>query len=172
MGQYHYVVNLDKKEFINPHVLGTGLKLWEQLANFPGTGQGLIVLLACSNGRGGGDFRKSHVNNEQIVGRWAGDRIAIVGDYAEDGDLPKKFRASTIYGKCHDTTKTVYNDNPVGAAWKVADGGPHDGQYVHDIIVKPAAFRDIYLLVVEIIEKELGGRYTGDGWRHWEEKKS
>jgi len=57
MGQYWVVVNLDKKEFINPSKLGTGLKLWEQLATHPGTGAALIVLLAAEREpRGGGDF--------------------------------------------------------------------------------------------------------------------
>ena len=37
MGQYWIPVNLDKKEFIEPHKLASGLKLWEQMANFPGT---------------------------------------------------------------------------------------------------------------------------------------
>ena len=37
MGQYWLPVNLDKREFVNPHKLGAGLKLWEQLANHPGT---------------------------------------------------------------------------------------------------------------------------------------
>jgi hypothetical protein len=83
---------LDKKEVINPHGLGSGLKLWEQIASYPGTGAALIVLLACSNGRGGGDL-KYH----PMVGRWAGDRIAVVGDYAEDGDLPEEFAAGSIY---------------------------------------------------------------------------
>ena len=32
MGQYWVVVNLDKHEFVMPHRLGSGLKLWEQLA--------------------------------------------------------------------------------------------------------------------------------------------
>ena len=30
MGQYHYTVNLDKKEYLVPHKLGDGLKLLEQ----------------------------------------------------------------------------------------------------------------------------------------------
>ena len=36
MGQYHYTVNLSKKEFINPHKLGDGLKLLEQSGYCPG----------------------------------------------------------------------------------------------------------------------------------------
>lgn len=98
MGQYHYPVNLSKREFLNPHKLGDGLKLWEQAASDAGTCAALCILLAASNGRGGGDFHTDEASS--VVGRWAGDRIAWVGDYAEDGDLPKRFKASTIYGRC------------------------------------------------------------------------
>lgn len=58
MGQYHYIVNLDKREFINPHKLGVGLKACEQLTSPAGTAQALFVLLLCSNGRGGGTSPK------------------------------------------------------------------------------------------------------------------
>jgi hypothetical protein len=81
MGQYHYIANLDRGELISPHTLGTGLKLWEQLANHPGTGAALIVLLAsASNGAGGGDLR----SDSDVIGSWRGDRIAMVGDYDDD----------------------------------------------------------------------------------------
>ena len=57
MGQYWIPVNLDKKEFVSPHELGAGMKLWEQLANHPGTGAALIILTAAMpERRGGGDF--------------------------------------------------------------------------------------------------------------------
>lgn len=95
MGQYHYIANLDKREFLHPHELGDGLKLMEFGASGEGTMFGLSLLLACSNGRGGGDFDAEIADDprdyklvEAIVGRWAGDRIAIIGDYAEDGDFP------------------------------------------------------------------------------------
>jgi len=29
MGQYHYLINLDKKQVIHPHQIGNGLKLHE-----------------------------------------------------------------------------------------------------------------------------------------------
>lgn len=93
MGQYWKVVNLDKHELIHPHALGCGLKLRE-MANTPyGVGSALIILCAAMPfPRGGGDFEKC-----PAVGRWAGDRIALVGDYTVDNDLPAEFKASTIY---------------------------------------------------------------------------
>jgi len=37
---------------------------------------------------------------DEMVGRWAGDEIAVVGDYAEDTDLPLQHRAGSIYRRC------------------------------------------------------------------------
>ena len=104
MGQYHYIVNLDKLEYIDPLRLGIGLKAWEQIANNPSTPQALFALLICSNDRGGGDLHGSHEGPDRVLGRWAGDRIAVVGDYAEDGDLPAPLphRPSKIFGACDD----------------------------------------------------------------------
>lgn len=159
MGQYWYPVNLDKKEFVHPHSLGTGLKLWEQLANHPGTGAALVILCAAMpETRGGGDFdlhenwhgleRNLNIHAtipgpmpddypaiaRAVIGRWAGDRIALIGDYAEDGDLPIEFQASTIYDRCNE-----------------------DGDYV-----------DITEWVSKVIEHELQGKYVGTGWKDFQ----
>lgn len=139
MGQYWIPVNLDKKEFINPHKLGTGLKLWEQLANHPGTGAALIVLCAAEREeRGGGDLNLIDNKGEAvtIVGRWAGDRIAFVGDYAEDSDLPAQFNARQIWTKCMGESR---DDN-----WK-----------------------DISEEVRVVIEQELEGEFQAGVWRHF-----
>lgn len=105
MGQYHYIVNVDKREFIDPHRLASGLKAWEQLASFPSTPQALFVLLICSNGRGGGDLNTPIFTEEKIIGRWAGDRLAVIGDYAEDYDIPHLANTeplSAIYHLCNE----------------------------------------------------------------------
>ena len=81
MGQYHEVYNLDKKERIHPHEIDNGLKLYEQVGHIGSTSTALFALLANSNGRGGGDF-PAH----DLIGHWAGDRILVQGDYAEQGD--------------------------------------------------------------------------------------
>tara|TARA_Y100000310_G_C20669719_1_gene809581 strand:- start:1759 stop:2151 length:393 start_codon:yes stop_codon:yes gene_type:complete len=81
MGQYYYVVNLDKEEYIHPHKMGDGLKLLEFGCSRNGTMTALAILLADGNGRGGGDLR----SNSSIIGSWAGDRIVVAGDYADDG---------------------------------------------------------------------------------------
>ncbi len=90
MGQYHWVVNLTKRELLHPHRCGDGLKLMEFGPSGDGTMACLAILLACSNGRGGGDCRANGELAKAIIGRWAGDEIAIVGDYAEVNDIPGK----------------------------------------------------------------------------------
>lgn len=83
MGQYHKPVNITKKEYIDPHKFNDGLKLLEFGCTGVGTMTALAVLLANSNGRGGGDLH----SDKPIVGSWAGDSIAIIGDYAEKDDV-------------------------------------------------------------------------------------
>lgn len=129
MGQYWIPVNLDKKEFIDPHKLGCGLKLVEQLNNHPGTGAALLILCAAMpERRGGGDLEE-----HQVIGRWAGDRIALIGDYAERGDF-KKARGNDspdrIYNLCiggayTDVSEAVaeviereFNGQFVGEGWR------------------------------------------------------
>ena len=158
MGQYWIPVNLDKKEYIDPHKLGTGLKLWEHLANHPGTGAALIVLMAAMpEPRGGGDFdmdenwhgpeRTIPPHNispgpmpenyssiaKRTIGRWAGDRIALIGDYADSTDL------------------TGFD------AKKVSEGCFNEEE----------GYLDITENVCKVIEHELCGKYIGDGWREF-----
>jgi hypothetical protein len=150
MGEYWLPVNLDKEEFIEPHVLGAGLKLWEQVTAHPGTAAALIILVAgqkgCASGNldlkanwhgqdrldamASGDLdgitpapMPEEYKPEQIIGRWAGDRIMIVGDYTN----------VDLYNKCRN-----------------------------------GEFLDISEEVCRVIEHELCGKFTGDGWRKWE----
>jgi hypothetical protein len=81
MGQYHRIVNLDKKQYLNPHYFGDGAKLMEFACSSMGVLAALAILLADSNGRGGGDLHSTH----PIIGTWAGDRIVVTGDYGDEG---------------------------------------------------------------------------------------
>ena len=81
MGQYHKTYNITKKEFIHPARIGNGLKLLEQVGELKSTSTALFLLLANSNGRGGGDARP-----HPAIGRWAGDQIVVQGDYADEKD--------------------------------------------------------------------------------------
>jgi len=95
MGQYYYVINLDKKEYLHPHKFGDGLKLWEFGSSGTGTMFALAVLLSDGNGRGGGDVH----SDSPLVGSWARDRIIISGDYA-DGEWSEK--GDNLYDFCGD----------------------------------------------------------------------
>lgn len=166
MGQYWIPVNIDKKEFIDPHKLAVGLKLGEQVGSGHGSPDALFILTAAMRERrGGGDFDwdSNYYGKERTaahplgapvvedynevakrtIGRWAGDRIAVVGDYAEDTDLPGivvdtpngQVGASEFYGLCRE-----------------------DG----------SGFADITADVARVIEHEAGGTFTGDkGWLDW-----
>lgn len=102
MGQYWKPVNLDKREFIHPHKLDSGLKLWEIITN-ANVGRALCILCAAMpEARGGGDLDEC-----STIGRWAGDRIVLIGDYAEDSDLPPQYNASKIYEECNEG---IYTD--------------------------------------------------------------
>jgi hypothetical protein len=173
-GQYWIPVSLDRKEFVQPHKLGAGLKLWEQLAAHPGTGAALIILCAAMpQARGGGDLdlsenwhgpeREFPQHNitpgpmpesyatiaKRTIGRWAGNRIALVGDYAEDSDLPEEFHAKTIYDRC------PYNEKE--RKERIAEGVPESELYT-----------DVSEDVAHVIEHELHGKFSDkDGWRHW-----
>lgn len=81
MGQYYKIVNKTKKEYLDPHTFGNGIKLMEFVSDGTGTLQGLAILLADGNGRGGGDL---HSDNK-LIGSWAGDEVYISGDYADSG---------------------------------------------------------------------------------------
>lgn len=115
MGQYHYIINLTKKEYLHPHKFHDGLKLLEFGASGYGTMLALAVLLSNSPNRGGGDLNSDDV---EWYGRWAGDRIVIAGDYAEPGDPgeaknpPSKGKYHSLYnraaqGKFTDISETI-----------------------------------------------------------------
>lgn len=202
MGQYHMVVNLDKREFVSPHKLGCGLKLWEQLANgeIGGTSGALLVLLACSNGRGGGDLDtgenwhgpervimadvgpapplgadgRSYADiAASMIGRWAGDRIAVVGDYAEDSDLAPEHYAAMIYGLCHDAGTIAKSAAYCETMAAEATGGIKNGLAAAEWRARGLLFRtltpftDISEDVLAVLAHELHLTTTTNdtGWR-------
>lgn len=156
MGQYWKVINLDKRECIHAHKLGVGLKLGEQIGSGHGSPDALFILTAAMRERrGGGDFdwdsnyygperdntKPGHnihggpVSDDynaiakRTIGRWAGDRIAVVGDYSEDEDLPSYPNFGSLYG---------------------------DEELV-----------DVTEDVARVIEHEVGGTFSGDGWKNF-----
>ncbi len=102
MGQYHHVVNLDKREFLYSHKAGSGFKAWEQVANSQTTPALMFYLMLCPTPRGGGDFEES-----PYMGRWHGDRVVIVGDYAEIGDFDSPVDPDLIWTLCGESEAEV-----------------------------------------------------------------
>lgn len=98
MGQYHKLVNLDKKEYVDPHSIGLGSKQYEQTGCEGSIADAMYLLVMTSPNRGGGDFPLTDVS-----GKWAGDRVVVLGDYTEDEDLPMFTEASRIYGQLYDS---------------------------------------------------------------------
>jgi hypothetical protein len=100
MGQYHLLVNSDKKEYINPRDLGFGAKQLEHIGFLGDLPLVQYLLTTCSRARGFGDFSLTEYN-EAFLGRWAGDRVFVLGDYTEQGDVPKVRSAHTFWKKIH-----------------------------------------------------------------------
>jgi hypothetical protein len=120
MGQYFKPVNLDKREYVCPWCIGGCAKLWEWAAN-PWGAIFVMLLRKSSGGGGGdygagptqtislnantdpdalskivraGVAREGQfftVPIDSTVGRWASDRVVLIGDYDESelwDDLP------------------------------------------------------------------------------------
>lgn len=131
MGQYYFICNVDKKEFLDPFKLGSGMKAWEQLANDIPSKALLVLVLSSPENRGGGDLEES-----PIIGRWAGDRIIMVGDYAEAGDHPT-IRTEDIFDYCSECTEREEGEE---------------------------AWTDVSDLVAPVLVKELGYELKPSGW--------
>lgn len=142
MGQYWKIINLDKKEYIENYNVGTGAKFAEHLGMHPGANEALMILLvAMPERRGGGDI----IDTEKypIVGRWAGDRITMIGDYANDGDI----------SECNPQFQ---GDVPVPES------------EIWESINEEGIWYDVSDQVAEVIEEYFGGQYVGEGWKQWE----
>jgi hypothetical protein len=106
MGQYHGIFNLDKKEMVFPHELGFGAKQWEHTGFKGSLSDVLYALCAYQGSRGGGDFAD---DNGTFKGRWHGDRVAVVGDYAVFGDLPEAWNDAFVDHEYNGETSKVFN---------------------------------------------------------------
>ena len=92
MGQYHILYNIDKGEYVHPHRLGMGLKQREHLGGDASLADVLYMLVMTSPHRGGGDLPET-----LISGRWAGDRVVVLGDYTEYDDIHGVENAEHLY---------------------------------------------------------------------------
>jgi hypothetical protein len=96
MGQYHKLVNLDKQEQVSPYAIGLLGKQFEHTGSIGGLSDALYLLTMTSPESGGGDFPLTEVS-----GRWAGDRVLVVGDYTPENAVP---------GYAGDTSKLYYQN--------------------------------------------------------------
>ena len=88
MGQYFKLINHTKREQITAWGLGGVAKFLEWLFN--NQARVLVWLLRQSNDGGGGDITQvDGYESYETLGRWAGDRISLIGDY-DESDLWKK----------------------------------------------------------------------------------
>lgn len=106
MGQYHGIFNLDKREMVFPHELGYGAKQWEHTGFKGSLSDVLYALCAYKGARGGGDFGD---DDGVFKGRWHGDRVAVVGDYAAFGDLPEAWNVAFVDHEYNGETNKVFN---------------------------------------------------------------
>lgn len=82
MGQNHRIVNLSRAEEFGPSDTGEFQKLMEFGHNSSGAAAALMVMLS---------------------GSWAGDRVAVLGDYGSPEDLPAEVIAETGFdGSAYD----------------------------------------------------------------------
>ena len=82
MGEYYIICNFEKREVLNPEVFDCAHKPGDFIECTPRKGilHGLMHLLSLSGSIAGTKRRES----DHLFGRWAGDRIAIIGDYYND----------------------------------------------------------------------------------------
>jgi hypothetical protein len=151
MGQYYVIANITKKEYINPSHLGSGIKLMEFAMDGQSAMTGLAILLASSNGQGGGDLHLPAGSEfAHIPGRWAGDRIVVAGDY---DDMPSS-PGYKVYDLCRH----------VSALQELAEAAGEEGDRV--------AFRDISYEVMGCLLEDGGFQHSfvtveGDSTATW-----
>lgn len=86
--QHHLILNLDKRQFLEPHAFGDQATLTGFANEAQGTLTALAMLLARDNGFGAGDLQLHQETPDQgLIGSWAGDRVVIVGDFAPNPAL-------------------------------------------------------------------------------------
>jgi hypothetical protein len=121
MGQYHSLINIDKKEIVDPHGLGLGAKQLEHLGCQGSLSDALYLLMMTSPQRGGGDLPITVMS-----GHWRGDRVLVFGDYTEQKDVPfmdldkeNLFETYTdITGMVSDAMESAFRVRVSGDGWK------------------------------------------------------
>lgn len=86
MGQYFKIINLDKRQYFSPSIFDEGIKKTSILQGMHAYALGKLITYG---GELSEENKKWRKGNEQGIwfGAWAGDKIAIVGDYAKSNLL-------------------------------------------------------------------------------------
>lgn len=147
MGQWYLLANLSKQEYVSPGGIKGGSKAWEWAANIAQAGP-IVLLLGWSNNTGGGDPDWDHPDIKPIAGRWAGDRIALIGDYYEPDErgLPTHKEVRENFTEISHLLIPAWNEFIEVPKYKIGEG-PRD--VCPDMVITPSG------LVVE--PKILGG---------------
>lgn len=109
MGQYFLIVNPTKRQFLDPHKFGSGLKLMEFSNDRYGAQQAQTILCSNGNGSGGGDLGTEGLTEAEkdLIGSWAGDPIVVAGDYGD----PWKWVPKDLKGKTYETEEYAEGTN-------------------------------------------------------------
>ena len=111
-----FIANLDRKEALSPGTFGDDPRWDSFIADYGGgVMTALAVLLACSNGRGGGDAR---ADLGDWAGRWAGDHIGILpygGANADFDDISRVVRDAMVA-----SNEGTYEDNDDGTVTRTS----------------------------------------------------
>lgn len=97
MGQYFILANLDKKEYLSSHMMGSGSKEIEICANY-GLANVAMFMMAMGDTDGGA-----------VRGRWAGDRVVLVGDYDKSG-IYQDIKEENGWTDVSESTLDAFND--------------------------------------------------------------
>lgn len=159
MGQYHKAVSFTSFQSLDPHPLGNGMKACGQICG--GVPAAIVALLSYKPGN-----QPADLGHHPMVGKWAGDRIAVIGDYAEDGDIPGYVGQplSKVYKLCGDLSPTMTDFQ-----------GTHDEQTklvenrvkeIRTLFLEcPKPYDDISCTLAGLVEEALSIRFIGSGWR-------
>ena len=78
----HKLVNLDKKEVVDPEKIGFSAKQYEHSGTRGSLADAMYLLVMTCPNMGSGDWPLT-----EMSGRWAGDRVVILGSYTTDSHL-------------------------------------------------------------------------------------
>ena len=103
MGQYYTPADLTKGEYLDPEYLGDGPKLYSKALQLQpgGVASALVLLLAHRDGLPPASVAEAG----EIVGRWAGDEVILLGD--EQGSEDVEERLSAMPDPMKDITPLV-----------------------------------------------------------------